>query len=266
MRQLIVVALACAAMACGSAEPPPAPLKPIDPSAAGLGPKPAPESVSAMFERATGQPAPASGSHASELVNRPGQSDEELQAKTREEHAQTLQLLPARSEQVNHIRIGWYVNQSVDAFREAIETRKALVLFVGTNWCHWCAKQIANVVRCAAVERFAGDGVFAYGFVGEDKGTDAIAGSLKFGGYPVITVLEPDDEMILERGRINGYFKAPESGQHLEGLLYTASPRTREPRLAPAPLPSRPATAIDALLGATNAKLTHRAPQPDCSK
>jgi hypothetical protein len=188
-----------------------------------------------------------------------------------------LPLLPRPDAEVPRAWIGWHINQSIDAFRKAIDLDRPLVLVLSVNWCRYCGDLIRDALRCPAVERLAGDAVFAYSFVHADRGSSAIAGSLEISAYPTITVLEPEARLLLERGRINGYFNANLLGRHLETILWNTPPRifvsngTDDPRTfieRAGPIArtetSRPGLDFSAILEAGRRGLTHGTPKPAC--
>ncbi len=183
--------------------------------------------------------------------------------------------------EVAKVWIGWYVNRSIDAFRKAIDENKPLVLVVAEGWCKYCVNLAYDSLRCAAVDRFAGDAVFAYSFPTTDNGARSIAGSLKVDAYPTIVVLEPESRLLLERGRINGYFDANRIGGYLDTLLWKTPARVLPPdwdgtigergTSSAAPpsvsLPASPdgqARTSNALTQAARLGLQHAAPAPKC--
>ncbi len=204
-------------------------------------------------------------------------------AQARHDGTPSLSSLPAVSSEVPRARIGWYVNRSIDAFRSAIDQNKPLVLVVSVDWCEYCTRLVYHVLRCPATERFAGDAVFAYSYVASDKGAFAIANSLEIDAYPTITVLEPEARMLLERGRINGYFEAGLIGTHLDTILWKTAPRVLGPDFAlnatagspgqrsilgtwptTPSKPTGPATERDALAESQRRGLRHASPTPQC--
>jgi len=174
------------------------------------------------------------------------------------------------------VSIGWFVNRSIDAFRVAINRNQPLVLVLGEDWCRYCTQLIHDSLRCPAVDRYAGDATFAYSVPSMDMGASAIASSLQIEAWPTITVLEPEARMLLERGRINGYFDASMLGEHLETILYKAPPRRYEDQPPPlgwfafvAPLhaqgtPRRPRSVESAAAGAAQRGLKPIRPEPRC--
>jgi hypothetical protein len=139
-----------------------------------------------------------------------------------------LRVLPPPSDEVRHVRIGWYVNRAIDAFRTAIDRNVPLVLVASVEWCSHCRSQVLDALRCPDVDRFAGDAVFAISSPEVDLGAKAIAGSLNINAYPTVTVLEPEARMLLERGRINGNFAGSTMGEHLDTIIRKTPPRRYE--------------------------------------
>lgn len=125
-----------------------------------------------------------------------------------------------------------YRDHSIDAFREAIDKNKPLVLVVSEDWCGYC-KNLERELGKPAVQNFKDKAVFSISSPTKDKGCAAIAGSLNIDAYPTITVLEPEARMLLERGRINGYFSGEKIGEHLDTIINKTPPRKYEtqPRL-----------------------------------
>jgi len=287
-RALAISVLASLTMAACTQEAPPAPPPAPTPQAGSI--NTSPSNITALFDKLSTAKLPQQGSKATALVReatqkvyespykekirQPGPLEQPLQ-RVGGEAADTTRLFPAFSAEVPKVWIGWYLNHSIDAFREAIDRNRPLVLVIAEDWCKFCVNLATNALRCGAVDRFAGDAVFAYSFPSADKGAFAIAGSLGIDAYPTITVLEPEARMLLERGRINGFFEASTLGQHLDTIVWKTQPRTYEeqPTLSGAPAPPRvpwtppaggPATAASALLGAASRGLSHAAPAPKC--
>jgi len=181
-------------------------------------------------------------------------------------------VLPSPQAEVPAVWNGWYVNTSIDAFRLAIERNVPLVLVVSEGWCQYCRRLATDVLRCPAVDRFAGEAVFAFSSPSADRGATAIAGSLAIEAYPTITVLEPEARMLLERGRINGYFDASQLGEHFDTILWKTAPRRYIDESGVEEPPARVWTpratpiggALGASFGATNRGLRHTPPAPNC--
>ncbi|HEY7443083.1 MAG TPA: thioredoxin family protein [Vicinamibacterales bacterium] len=181
-------------------------------------------------------------------------------------------LFPSPDAEVRTVWNGWHVNTAIDAFRSAIDRNVPLVLVVSEGWCEPCRRLATDALRCPAVDRFAGEAVFAFSSPSTDRGASAIASSLDIDAYPTITVLEPDARMLLERGRINGYFDASKLGEHFDTILWKTEPRRYvdefgveerrpgvwTPRAAPI------GSELGASIGATNRGLKHTPPAPNC--
>lgn len=114
------------------------------------------------------------------------------------------------------VRIGWYFDNAVEAFRTAIDRNVPLVLVVGEDTCVYC-QYLVDALTCPSVNRYAGSAVFAISSPSRDVGASTIASSLKIESNPAVTVLMPETRILVEGGRINGYFP----GDHLAGLLDT---------------------------------------------
>jgi hypothetical protein len=207
---------------------------------------------------------------AKEFLAAPAQTAAALEANGRA----ARQTLPVAA-QVPGVWIGWYVNRSIDAFREAIDSNKPFVLVLGQDWCGYCTRLVLNALRCPAVQRFAGDAVFAYSIPPLDKGSAAIGSSLRIDSYPTVTVLEPEARMLLERGRINGYFEASQFGEHFDTILWKTPPRRYEEETAALRFPfvaalhaqgrsGRSQTTASAAAGAVMRGLKHMPPEPIC--
>ncbi len=231
----------------------------------------APASAAQPGSRASPAAAPVADSARTERSPAGAGSLERVQAEGFDPEA----ILPAVGAEVPQVWNGWYVNRSVDALRRAIEENKPLVLVIGEGWCGYCTRLVQNGLRCPAVDRFAGEAVFAVSFVSSDRGAAAIASSLNIEAYPTITVLEPESRMLLERGRINGYFDGAPLGDHLETILWKTRPRyyfeenggSDNVDIGALGLwrsPSRPGSVATAVSGARSRGLKHAAPTPDC--
>ena len=251
-----------------------------------------------MMDRLSKESPPTTGSRAAALVRaatkpvaespqieppRPASGEKPLERAGAETVAgAAINLLPTVQEDVKNVRIGWYLNRSLDGFRAAIDANKPFVLVVASDTCDYCTNLVFDVLRCPAVNRWAGEAVFGYSTVsGEDKGAIAIAGSLKMSGYPSVAVLEPETRILLERGRINGYFEAGPLGGHLSTILSRTRPRvlpddfdpnemetSREPAKGieqPAEyFGSLPPSILTAAATWDKLGLRHRAPEPKC--
>ena len=255
-----------------------------------------PASVTALFDRLSAaqplsQGGPAAAAPASQAAAPIAESPKIERKRTSEtssakslervgyDGVEPAQLFPPVAAQVPQVWIGWYVNRSIDAFRQAIDENKPLVLVVGEESCEYCTDLANDSLRCAVVDRFAGDAVFAFSYLSSDRGATSIAGSLKIDSYPSITVLEPETRMLVERGRIKGYFESDILGGHLETILWKTQPRVRPddldgalagrtapgaPRTTWTPHLARPDSVTTALFGEAKRGLTHTPPAPKC--
>jgi hypothetical protein len=181
-----------------------------------------------------------------------------------------LAALPAPKDEVPGVRIGWYLNSALGALQAGIEQKKPVVLVVGEPTCDYCVK-VALAARCSAVERLAGEAVFAFSILSRDTGAAAIASSLEITADPTITILEPEARMLLERGRLNGFKEATPFGEFLEEVIwrtpqqpYTGDDAATTPTITALPRASRAPTAADAEAGAKQRGLVHGLPAPVC--
>lgn len=300
-RGVLVVGILAMVLLAACTETPPDPPTRSDPPPTIAPPAGSPDTTSAgvtalMDKLSTWKP-PAQGSRAAAIVREAAKpvaessmiernsSTEATGAKPVErggiDKFDPTQVLAPVDAEVPKVWIGWYVNRVIDAFRQAIDLNKPLVLVVAEGWCDYCVNLAYNSLRCAAVDRFAGDAVFAYSFPTADKGAVSIAGSLKIERYPTITVLEPESRLLLERGRINGYFDGDRMGGYLDTLLWKTparvlppdwdgtigeqrSPSPAPPSVTSTPRPNGPATVANSLFGAAKLGLQHAAPVPKC--
>jgi hypothetical protein len=183
------------------------------------------------------------------------------------EDVPSLAALP--EENVPGVQIGWYINKSIDAYLEAIDRNKPLVLVAVIEECEHCDR-LLSAMRCSEVGRLAGEAVFAALIPARDLAGSAMTGSLNISTYPTITVVEPEARMLLERGRINGYFNAEDAGRHLTTILWTPPRRFTEfDPAATSPAPPtlsgpQPRSVEEAAAEAKKLGLVPRAPLPVC--
>ena len=273
-------------------ETPPSPPPPITPQAGSVDTTSA--GITALMGKLSDVKPPAQGSRAEAVVRRATQRTYtspfvvkrpepakigELLQRLGAENSDTTRLFPGVAAQVPKVWIGWHINRSVDAFRQAIDENKPLVLVLAGDWCEHCVSLATDSLRCAAVDRYAGDAVFAYSFPENDTVARTIGSNLNITAVPTITVLEPESRMLIERGRINGLFEASVLGEHLDTILwktparvlpadFDASLENRD--AAPVPDPAagaprgRPATVESAAAGAASRGLSHVPPAPKC--
>jgi hypothetical protein len=290
-RAAVIGILAMTMLACSS-ETPQTPPAALNERATNPAAKSGPSGIAELMAEVSGVRPPPSGSHAAAVgaAPRPIAESQDVRSSppggtgeqplVRPEFVETIApawIFSPPAAQVDGVRIGWYFNRAIDAFREAIDENKPLVLIVGEQWCDYCLNLARDALRCAAIDRFAGDAAFAYSFVSSDRGAESLADSLRITAYPTITVLEPETRMLLERRRITGYFDATLLGGHLETILWKTPPRlyptidwdgkTELPDSAFPKGPLRsgsPATVASAESGAASRGLEHIPPTPKC--
>lgn len=117
-------------------------------------------------------------------------------------------------EQIDGVRIGWYINDTITGFKEAVDKNVPLVLIFFDPSCSYCWDTV-DAMTCPMVNRFAGAAVFAIANPEADKAAKAIEGSLEIKKKPTISVILPESRMLLEIGRINGYFPGNKLSEHL---------------------------------------------------
>ncbi|WP_374571184.1 thioredoxin fold domain-containing protein [Phenylobacterium sp.] len=116
-------------------------------------------------------------------------------------------------------RIGWYVDDALLAYKRALDEHKPMVLVFGERWCGYCGDMIAQALTCPNVNALSGQAVFAYSEASVDKGAATIANSLGIKKYPTVAILEPDPNMLRERGRMEGLYGDTEMAKLLRRLL-----------------------------------------------
>jgi hypothetical protein len=163
-----------------------------------------------------------------------------------------------------HVRIGWWVNDALGAYREAMKLKKVLVLVLGEPWCEWCERQLSDSLRCPSIDRFAGDAVFGYSFVSSDDSAKTLADALEIVQYPATSVLEPHPRALIERARFVGFMDPFRLGGLLQTALWETPPHSDPTFAGAARLEGEPGSPSTALLLAGRAGLTHRPPAPTC--
>lgn len=124
------------------------------------------------------------------------------------------------ADEIESVRIGWYINDTGTAFEKAIDLNVPFVLFVHGDWCDYCW-HLVDALTCPGVNRFAGSAVFAVASPEAERFASAVAGSLNIGAYPTITVLFPEARMLIEGGRISGYFSGDDLASHFATIFST---------------------------------------------
>ena len=127
--------------------------------------------------------------------------------------------------------IAWRQGDVADAFAEAKERGKPVLLYWGASWCPPCAQMKASVFKdprfIAETEKFA-----PVYLDGDTEGAQRWAERFATAGYPTLIVLRPDGTEVT---RINGASTAAE----LLALMRTAADRTSSIESLPKPRPTR---------------------------
>jgi hypothetical protein len=157
------------------------------------------------------------------------QSETDVRKETGNRHPD--QTLYGALEEIGGVRIGWHVNETGAAFKKAIDRNMPLVLVVHADWCDYCWKLI-DALACPSVNRFAGSAVFAIGSYEIDKTASSIASSLNIEKYPTLAVLYPEARMLIEAGRINGYFPGDKVAKYLTEIQDDYNSKSRRDDIA----------------------------------
>ena len=88
-------------------------------------------------------------------------------------------------------QIGWYQNQTNDAFVKAVETNKPLIIVFGDRKSPFFVKTAETVLPCPHLNQLAGKAVFLIGMPDTDEFARRIAVALKLTDYPTISVIAP---------------------------------------------------------------------------
>lgn len=107
--------------------------------------------------------------------------------------------------------IEWREN-SLDAFVEAVENEKPLVVVFGDNSSPLFNKQIQEMRadKDNLMSRLSERAVFVVGKPNEDEYARRMASHLKLTDYPTISVIAPRTDQLTETYRMEGYFKVAE--------------------------------------------------------
>ena len=127
--------------------------------------------------------------------------------------------LPTPVQEVSGVRIGWYVNDALDAFKEAIHRNVPLVLVLYHRDCPPCVKMVRESLNCPLINRFAGLAVFALSEIGVDGPADYMRDLLKIESYPVMSFISPNPEILEELARIVGRFPPDQLSFHVENIF-----------------------------------------------
>ena len=116
-------------------------------------------------------------------------------------------------------QIGWAVNETIEAFVEAVESNRPLVVVFGDSTSNFTQKLIELVLPCPHVNQLAGAAVFAYGSPLIDEYARRMAVRLKLTTYPTISVIAPRTDRLTELHRIEGLFDAQSTAQFLRNAM-----------------------------------------------
>jgi len=109
---------------------------------------------------------------------------------------------------VAHERIGWYVDRTTDAQKQARELGRKLVLILSPSRCEDCRELERDVLACPAINRFAGHAVFALANPSRDALARSIMGTLKVAIYPAILMIDPANPGAAPLVHVEGYLSA----------------------------------------------------------
>lgn len=126
--------------------------------------------------------------------------------------------------------VSWREN-SLDAFVEAVENEKPLVVVFGDNSSPLFNKQIQEMKadKDNLMSRLSDRAVFVVGKPTEDEYARRMASHLKLTDYPTISVIAPRTDQLTETYRMEGYFKVSEVFADLDKAL----PAKKQNPLAP---------------------------------
>lgn len=124
--------------------------------------------------------------------------------------------------------ISWR-NNSLEAFVEAVENDKPMVVVFGDNSSPMFRKQMAELQadkdrQMASLSQRA---VFVIGKPNEDENARRMASHLKLTDYPTISVIAPRTDQLTETYRMEGYFSVSQIFSDLNAALPAAKPRLR---------------------------------------
>lgn len=129
--------------------------------------------------------------------------------------------------------IEWREN-SLDAFVEAVENEKPLVVVFGDNNSPLFNKQIQEMRadKDNLMSRLSQRAVFVVGKPTEDEYARRMASHLKLTDYPTISVIAPRTDQLTETYRMEGYFKTTDIFSDLDKALPKKQVPLADSRLA----------------------------------
>jgi len=124
--------------------------------------------------------------------------------------------------------IAWRSN-SLEAFVEAIENEKPMVVVFGDDSSPMFNKQIAELQadKENKMGRLSDRAVFVVGKPNHDEYARRMASHLKLTDYPTISVIAPRTDQLTETYRMEGYFDVATIFSDLNAALPQAKPKTR---------------------------------------
>jgi hypothetical protein len=136
--------------------------------------------------------------------------------------AATDAFLSVPRQEVPGNQIGWYVNQTLDAFTKAVENTKPLIVVFGEQSSPFTQHFAKFVTSCPQLNQLAGVAVFAYGSPPADEYARRMASHLKLTTYPTISVIYPRTDRLTEVHRLEGFFDAEAAADILQRALVSA--------------------------------------------
>lgn len=123
------------------------------------------------------------------------------------------------SQEVLGSQIGWYVNRTLDAFVQAVENNKPLIVVFGDQTSPLTQAFAKFVTSCPQLNQLAGVAVFAYGSPSADEYARRMASHLKLTRFPTISIIAPRTDKLTEEYRMEGFFHAQSAADHLQRVL-----------------------------------------------
>jgi hypothetical protein len=124
--------------------------------------------------------------------------------------------------------ISWR-NNSLEAFVEAVENDKPMVVVFGDNSSPMFRKQMAELQadKDRQMASLSERAIFVIGKPNEDENARRMASHLKLTDYPTISVIAPRTDQLTETYRMEGYFSVSQIFSDLNAALPAAKPKLR---------------------------------------
>jgi hypothetical protein len=139
--------------------------------------------------------------------------------RSRESELGIAAALTDRADELPGTRIGWYRERAYEAFIDAMAANQKFIFVVGEDWCDHCNDFVENVLRCPAIERFAGRASFAYGRPSRELNAAKVARELGITKYPSMFFFDPTPEVLWVDHTFIGAVEASEVAARLEEFL-----------------------------------------------